>query len=251
MVVVTLALWQAFYDRTDFLPSLGAVWLYGSETWSETRTYTDLIATTRRLVFGLGLGYLLAIAVTLAMRRSDYWKHFFAPHVFILLSTPGLALSLISLMIFGLSEIGIYIAVGGIVFPFVVVSLMEGLEGLDAKLGQMAQVYRFGLWTRLRHQAIPATAQYMFAAFRNVHALAWKIVVIAELFTQQNGIGWQYKRAYAFFEFERLIVWGLYFVALVVIVEYGVVRPLERYIFRWRVAPATTGSNMTGGRRAQ
>lgn len=238
MVGVVLMLWAALWDRTDFLPSLATTWNYGTETLAEGRTYRDLLATARRLALGLGIGYVGAVAVTLLMRRSSHWKLFFAPHVFVLISTPGLAMSLISLMIFGLSEIGIYLAVAGVVFPFVVVSLLEGMEGLDAKLGEMTRVYHFSLWDRIRHQVTPEMAPFMFAAFRNVHALAWKIVVIAELFTQDDGIGWQYKRAFAFFEFERLIVWGGYFVGLVVLVEYGVLRPIERMVFRWRDKPA-------------
>jgi len=237
MVGIVLILWAMLWDRTDFLPSPATTWDYGIGTLTEARTYHDLAATTRRLVLGLGIGYVGAVAVTLLMRRSGRWKLFFAPHVFVLISTPGLAMSLISLMIFGLSEIGIYLAVAGVVFPFVVVSLLEGMEGLDANLGEMTHVYHFSIRDRIRHQVVPEMAPYMFAAFRNVHALAWKIVVIAELFTQDDGIGWQYKRAFAFFEFERLIVWGGYFVGLVVLVEYGVLRPIERLVFRWRDNP--------------
>lgn len=229
-----IALWQYAWDKTDFLPAPSATWNVAVELLSEGETYGDLLDSARRLFMGLGIGYVGAFAVAVTMRQSKWWKTFFAPYVFVLISMPGLSLALIALMVFGLSEVGVYLAVAGVVFPFVVVSLQEGFENLDAKLSDMTKVYRFTTWARIRHQAIPEMAPYLFAAFRNVHALAWKIVVIAELFSQQSGIGFRYKRAYGFFEFDRIFVWAFFFIGMVMIVEYGLLRPFETAVFRWR-----------------
>lgn len=238
-IAAVLGFWTYIWDKTDFLPSPSSTWDVGIELLGEGKTYGDLFDTARRLFMGLGIGYMSAFAVALMMRQSKWWRTFFSPHVFVLISMPGLALSLIALMVFGLSEIGVYLAVGGVVFPFVVVSLQEGFDNLDAKLSDMTKVYRFSTWARIRHQAIPEMAPYLFAAFRNVHALAWKIVVIAELFSQQSGIGFQYKRAYGFFEFNHLLVWAFFFIMMVMIVEYGLLRPFESAVFRWRRRPVT------------
>ncbi len=228
------AFWAWVWDKTDFLPSPSSTVSAGVELLGESGTYFDLLDTARRLLFGLGIGYVSAFVVAMLMRQSKWWKGFFAPHVFVLISTPGLAVALISLMVFGLSEIGVYLAVAAVVFPFVVVSLQEGFENLDAQLSDMTKVYRFSTFQRVRHQAIPEMAPYLFAAFRNVHALAWKIVVIAELFSQQSGIGFQYKRSFGFFEFERLVVWAFFFITMVMIVEYAFLRPFEAVVLRWR-----------------
>jgi NitT/TauT family transport system permease protein len=83
-------------------------------------------------------------------------------------------------------------------------------------------------------------APFLFSAFRNVHALGWKIVVIAELFSQQVGIGAEYKRAYGFFELERLVVWTFFFIIMITTVEYVILRPLERRVFRWRAGPSAS-----------
>lgn len=233
-IVLVFAFWAWVWDKTDFLPSPSSTFDTSVELLGESGTYSDLLDTARRLFVGLGIGYVGAFIVALMMRQSKWWRGFFAPHVFVLISTPGLALALISLMVFGLAEIGVYLAVAGVIFPFVVVSLQEGFENLDARLSDMTKVYRFSTYQRVRHQAIPEMAPYLFAAFRNVHALAWKIVVIAELFSQQSGIGFQYKRAFGFFEFERLVVWAFFFITMVFIVEYALLRPFEAAVFRWR-----------------
>jgi NitT/TauT family transport system permease protein len=239
-IVAVLIAWSLFWDRTDFVPSPASTIATAIGLLQEPETYTNLLDTARRLVLGLGLGFGAAVLVSLVMRQSPWWRRFFAPYVFATISTPSLAIALFSLMVFGLSEVGIYIAVGITIFPFAVVSLLEGLDNLDARLGQMASVYGFSWLQRVRNVAIPEMSPHLFAAFRNVHALAWKIVVIAEVFSQQTGVGYQYKLAYSFFELQRLLVWAALFITMVVIVEYGILRPMERVAFRWRRAEGGT-----------
>jgi NitT/TauT family transport system permease protein len=74
----------------------------------------------------------------------------------------------------------------------------------------------------------------MFSAFRNAHALSWKLVVITEVFSQQNGIGYQYKKSFDYFQLNQLMVWLFFFLIVVFGVEYGILRPLERRSTRWR-----------------
>ncbi len=234
LIVVILIAWAMLWDNTDWLASPVSTWTTFVETAQRPDTYSNLAATARRLFFGLILGYMAGVTAALLMRQSRWWMRFTTPYVFIALSTPGLAWGLISLMIFGLSDFGVYMAVAGVIFPFVAISLLAGLDSLDARLTDMTDVYRFSWYDRMRHQALPEMAPHLFAAFRNVHALAWKIVVLAELFSTQNGVGFQYKRAFAFFSTERLIVWAAFFVMMVMFVEYGLLRPFERVVFRWR-----------------
>ena len=57
---------------------------------------------------------------------------------------------------------------------------------------------------------------------------------MAELFSRQIGVGAEYKRAYGYFELDRLIVWTLFFIVMITTVEYLILRPVERRVFRWR-----------------
>lgn len=229
-----LGAWAIFWDNTDFLPSPGATWDTIADLLGQSETYDNLFATARRLVVGLAIGYVAGVAVALLMASSRRAEAAFAPYIFVTITSPSLAVALISLMVFGLSQTGVYLAVAIVVFPFVVVSLTEALAGLDTRLQEMTRIYGFSLWERIRHQSLPEIAPFLFAAFRNVHALAWKIVVVVELFSQQNGIGFQYKQAFSFFELDRLIAWSVFFMAMVLFVEYGLVRPLESFAFRWQ-----------------
>lgn len=231
---VLLLAWQLFWAATDFLPPPGRTFAMAGELLADPDTYDDLGATLRRLVIGLTMGYLAAVVVAMMMRINPWWNRFFSPAVYVTITAPSMVVALLCLMVFGLSEFGVCMSVAIVVFPFVVVSLDEGVKALDPKLTEMSRIYGFGPLDRIRHLALPEMAPYMFSAFRNVHALGWKIVVIAELFSQQIGIGAEYKRAYGYFELERLIVWTFFFIVMITTVEYVILRPIERRVFRWR-----------------
>ena len=233
-IVIAFLAWAWGYRYTRYLPAPATVWEEASQLLAQPATYENVFVSLRRLILGLGLGYIAAFFVTIAMRVSKWWEAFFSVYVFVTLTLPSLAVALFSLMIFGLSEMGVYFAVGLVVFPFVVVGLNDGFKTLDAGLTDMAKVYRLSWTDRVRHVAIPEMAPHMFSAFRNAHALAWKLVVVTEVFSQQNGIGYQYKKSFDYFELNQLMVWLFFFLIVVFGVEYGILRPLERRTTRWR-----------------
>lgn len=235
-VALVLVAWVLVQPATRYLPAPGTVVGEIELLLGRRETYVNVVASLRRLLLGLGLGYVAGVAVTVLMRLRPWWERFFSTYVFAALTIPSLAAALFSLMIFGLSEIGVYVAVGGIVFPFVVVSLDEGFKSLDSRLADMARVYRFSRWQRLRHVSLPEMSPHLFAAFRNAHALAWKLVVVTEVFSQSDGIGYQYKKAFDYFQLEEVVAWVIFFLVVVFAVEYLVLRPIERHVFRWRAA---------------
>lgn len=236
-VALLVALWFVIHPLTRFLPSPQEVWAEGVMLLGEPATYQNILRSLQRLLIGLSAGYVAAFLVALAGRGSDWWRRFFNVPVYVTITTPSLAFALFCLTVFGLSDVSVYVSVAAVIFPFVVVSLHEGFESLDTRLNDMSRVYRLSTSQRLRHVSIPEMAPFLFAALRNAYALGWKIVVVTEVFSaQQVGIGAEYNRAYDFFALDRLVVWVVFFLIVVFGVEFGVFRPWERRVFRWREA---------------
>ena len=115
--------------------------------------------------------------------RSD------APPARTALRTPSAIAAILALAIFKGSEIGYVLVVALITFPYMAVELRDGLASADRELDEMARVYRFGLIAQVRHVGAPFIAPYIFAALRNSHALAWKVIVVAEIFGNGPGDG--------------------------------------------------------------
>jgi len=234
-VAILLAVWFVVHPLTRFLPSPAEVWEEGLDLIAQPETYQNIFRSLRRLVIGLSAGYVMAFLVALAGRSSPWWRRFFSLPVYVTITTPSLAFALFCLTVFGLTDVSVYVSVAAVIFPFVVVSLNEGFASLDDRLHDMSRVYRLSKVEHLRHVSIPEMAPFLFAALRNAYALAWKIVVVTEVFSaQQVGIGAEYNRAYDFFALDTLVVWVVFFLIVVFGVEFAVFRPLERRVFRWR-----------------
>ena len=98
----------------------------------------------------------------------------------------------------------------------------------------MAQVFRMGTWTRMRHVVIPQLAPYLAAAARSGLSLVWKIVLIVELLGRPNGVGFEIGVAFQLFDVTRILAYALAFIAVMLAIETLLVQPLERHVARWR-----------------
>ena len=118
------------------------------------------------------------------------------------------------------------------------VTVREGARSLDRALDDMAQVFRMGAWTRMRHVVLPQLAPYLAAAARSGLSLVWKIVLIVELLGRPNGVGFEIGVAFQLFDVTRILAYALAFVAVMLAIETFLVQPLERHVSRWRPKPA-------------
>ena len=76
--------------------------------------------------------------------------------------------------------------------------------------------YHLGLIARIRHISAPFIAPFIFAALRNAHALAWKVIVVAEIFgTARAGFGPKFKHGVDYMIMIDVHLWLLVFMAIV------------------------------------
>ena len=138
----------------------------------------------------------------------------------------------------GLTETAAIAAVALNKLPIAIVTVREGARSLDHALDDMAQVFRMGVWRRLRHVILPQLAPYLAAAARSGLSLVWKIVLIVELLGRPNGVGFEIGVAFQLFDVTRILAYALAFIAVMLGIETFLVQPLERYVARWRPRPA-------------
>src|SRR5262249_35520320 len=122
--------------------------------------------------------------------------------------------------------------------PIATVTVREGARSLDHALDDMAQAFRMGPWTRMRHVILPQLAPYLAAAARSGLSLVWKIVLIVELLGRPNGVGFEIGVAFQLFDVTRILAYALAFIAVMLAIETFLVQPLERHVARWRPRPA-------------
>lgn len=176
------------------------------------------------------------IGVALGMRQAA--DRFFNPWVVLFLNLPALVIIVLAYIWFGLNEFAAIGAVAVNKIPNVVVTMREGARAFDPRYGELARVYRFSAWERLRHVILPQLQPYIAAASRSGIALIWKIVLVVELLGRSNGVGFQIYLFFQTFDVAAILAYTLAFVAIMLLIELLLVQPFERHATRWRRRPA-------------
>ena len=188
----------------------------------------------RRVIVGATVAMIFSIAVGIYMGTVRMGEHFFQPLVVLGLTIPGLMWALIAVMLFGINEFASYFAVAVTTFPMLVINIWAGVKSLDKELMDMSHVFHFTKSMKITRIILPQLVPNIFAATRYGLGLAWKVVVVVEMFGTSNGVGYQVMKSYQLFNMEGVIAWTLTFVAAMIVIEYGVITFAERRLSVWR-----------------
>ena len=193
-----------------------------------------LATSLRRVLVAFLLAWVFSIALGVFMGVSERAEKFFDMGVIIGLTIPGLATAIITVMLFGLRPLTAYLAVFVAVFPMIVLNFWEGVKDIDMDLVEMGNVFDFSTTKTLRHVILPQLIPYMLSAGRLGMGLAWKLVVIVEFLGFGNGIGYMLTAEYNQFNMAAVLAWTLLFTVVMIAIEYGGFKFLERRYLAWR-----------------
>lgn len=235
-LLLLLLVWWVGGEQTRFVPPLPEVTSAIPGFVTDTETWSNVLVTLQRVLASLLAAAALGTAAAYTINRGKVAGKVMSIYVRLALGLPSTIAALLALFIFQRSPVGVYVVVTVITFPFIVVTLLAGLQSADRQLNEMASVYRFSMWRRLRHVTIPHLVPYLFSSIRNENAHAWRVVVLAEVFAVSNGMGARFTRAYDRFILEDVLLWLLMFMAILLVTEYAALRPLELWAQRWKRA---------------
>lgn len=239
-LLALVLLWQvaALFAQPRLLPGPFAVLqAISSQTISGALPFA-LAATLARVAAAFVLAMALGSALGYAMGRRAVIDRWFDAPVVVLLNLPALVIIVLAYVWIGLNEAAAIGAVALNKLPTAVVMLREGARTLDVGLDEMAAVFRFSPWKRLRHVVLPQLAPFFAAATRSGLSLVWKIVLVVELLGRPNGVGFEIGSAFQLFDVATLLAYALPFTAIMLAVESLLVQPFERHVSRWRPRPA-------------
>lgn len=236
-LLALLALWQiaallAHNPRlmpapAAVLAKIGADSLTGELPWNLAITLLRVAASfVIAMTVGVALGILMG-RVRLADELGQPWLLFF-------LNLPALVTIVLAYIWIGLVESAAILAVALNKIPNVVVTIREGARALDPGLNEMAQVFKVPQRRRLRDIVLPQLYPYLAGAARTGLALIWKIVLVVELLGRSNGVGFQLGVYFQLFDVAGILAYALSFIAVVQLIEWGVLQPLERRVTQWR-----------------
>lgn len=233
VIVLLLVFWLGGLFL-EFLPAPMEVVSEFPAFFTDRETYAALLITAQRVVISLVIALILGFAMAYVMARGGLAGRIASAYVNALLVVPSTIAALVALFVFRRDPLAVYVVVVLIILPFISITLVEGIKSIDRKLVTMARVYRFNQLQYVRDVLLPHLVPFAVASLRNENAHAWRVVVLAELFAVNSGMGWQFTRAWDRFLLIEVMLWLVAFMAILLAMEYLVLVPLERFTQRWR-----------------
>ena len=186
----------------------------------------------------MSLGFLLALAIALplgiASAVSKTAERFIEPGVSLGLTVPGLVWALLCVIWFGVGLASPVVSVALGVLPSLVISVQQGIRSLPLETIQMARVFRLTRRTILLRIWLPLLYSFIVTGCRIGYSIAWKVIVLSEIFGMSNGVGYQLNAQFGSQNVEGVIAWTLAFWIAMLAVEHILFAPLERHSIRWK-----------------
>jgi NitT/TauT family transport system permease protein len=235
-ILLLFALWElaARLAGSRLLPGAGEVIRLLFVELGAGRLPREIGITLLRVAAAFVLAMLAGTALGLAMGRWRLVDLCFDSWLIALLNLPALVLIVLLYVWFGLNDVSAVAAVALNKLPATAVTIREGARALDPGLADMAASFRVGRLRTLRHVVLPQLQPYLFAAARSGLALIWKIVLVVELLGRSNGVGFELELYFQQFDVAHILAYSLAFMAVVQLLEWSVLNPLERRARQWR-----------------
>jgi NitT/TauT family transport system permease protein len=237
--VALLALWQGAaltLDDPALLPSPLATLQAGYAELMRGELLFHVAITLARVAVAFALAMLIGSAIGIALGRSQTLDQIFNGWLVIGLNLPALVTMVLCYMWFGLTEAAAILAVTINKVPTVAAIVREGTKALDRSLFEMTQVFNVKPTRVLTRVILPQLAPSLMAAARAGLALTWKIVLVVELLGRPNGVGFQIRSFFNFFDIASILAYSLAFIAAVIAIDTFLLQPIDRRLGRWRRA---------------
>ena len=235
-----LALWQLlaviFVHR--LFPSPVAV---AAEMWTAATTgplLVDLGRTLLRASLAFVAAMALGTAIGIAFGRLRWLDQLFSGWLVVGLNLPAIVVAIVLYIWLGLTDLALILAVTLNKLPLVISITREGVRSFDHDLDELASVFRMPAWRRLRLILLPQLVPFVLAAARTGLSLIWKIVLVFEVLGSDGGVGYRIAIQFQFFDITGILAYAAAFIIVVLAFEYGLLRPLERRVMRWRPVQA-------------
>jgi NitT/TauT family transport system permease protein len=190
--------------------------------------------TLWRILVGFSLAFAVSLSLGILAARSAIVRSFLEPAIVLGLTVPGLVWALLCVIWFGVSLWTAVVSIALGITPALILNVIQGVRSVDAQVIEMAHVFRLSRAAKLRYIWIPSLVPFLFSGARLGFSLAWKVIVLVELFGLSNGVGYQLNSEFSSQNVSGVIAWTIVFWIVMSVIEYGVLQSLERRSRNWQ-----------------
>lgn len=224
-VAVALFLWQIMamiFDEELILASPYATLKAFLGLLGTSLFYISLGHTVGKILLGFLLGLITAVVFAVLSGRIRIIETLMYPYIAVMKSTPVASFAILSLIIFGIGKLSVFISFV-VVVPIIYTNLLNGIKGLDDKLSEMAEVFMIKGLRKALIIDLPQLSGYIDSAVTLAIGTAFKAGVAAEVIgTPNHSIGKMLYEAKIYLETPELFAWTISIILISVLVEKAI-----------------------------
>jgi NitT/TauT family transport system permease protein len=190
--------------------------------------------TLSRILLGFVAAAVVVLVAGIPAAKLPVVRRFLEPAIVLGLTIPGLVWALLCVIWFGISLWTPIVAIALGIAPALVLNVIQGIRSIDGDVSEMAHVFRLSTLTKFRYLWLPSLMPYLFSGARLGFSLAWKVIVLVELFGMSNGVGYQLNSEFSSQNVAGVLAWTIVFWVVMAVIEYGLIQGLEQRSMRWR-----------------
>ena len=235
LVLVALVIWEAaarsgLWSRLLF-PSLASIaYEFGQFVVTPERLHEAWVSLYRALG-GFALAALAGVLIGIPMGRSRLLADLLDPLFSGTYAVPKLALFPIFVFVFGIGSLSkVALVFLECLYPIVIMSY-QGARSVNRVLLWSAQNMGASRRQALRRVVIPATAPYIFAGLRVAVPVAMIVVVITEMVSSADGLGYLVIYSLSSLRTDRMLAVVVVIALLGYLLDRAVVLARDRLIY--------------------
>ena len=200
-----------------------------------TPYWTDhFLLTLKRISIGIVIGGSSGFMLGIAAGLSKDIKCLLEPLRWLIMSVPPIIVVVLAMLWFGMGSTMAIFIVAVLVAPTVYINTARGIEMVDETLVEVSRLYNFSFFMLIKDVYTPAIIGPLSAAIVMITCQGARVVIMAELLGANDGIGYALGVSRSNLEIPQLFAWVMTTLAIVVVFEFILFRPVQNYFMRWK-----------------
>jgi NitT/TauT family transport system permease protein len=233
-ILPIICIWQII-SVLGVVPSIFASAAALSDLVQDSGAWRDLGITYLRVLSGFIVSFVASVLIGFLIGIRPAADALLRPAIFLGLFVPAITTGLVSIMIFGINDFAVVVAVSIIVAPYMIVTVGEGVRALDHQYSLVAKSFGAGQVIYIKEIFLPQMAPYLWSAVKYGFGLSWKVGLVVEVLGISSGVGHRISVAYSMLSLDLVFAWTIFFVLMAAFIEAIAIDPLRRSNLHWRM----------------
>lgn len=218
----------------DKLPTIVEIFYSLQRNLLKVSYRKDIFITLYRILKGFILASILGVGLAMGVYKVKLIYFLIYPIVEILRPIPNVVWIPISILLFKEVEYSIiFIIFLGAFFP-VFTNSFHGLKNINTKYIKNAKLLQIGKINMLLHIYLPAISNNIFTGLSLGMGGAWLAVIMSEIISGRDGIGYETWKAYMLIDYSGIIA-GMIVIGLLGALCSYALKVLKMKIVKWEV----------------